>query len=59
MGGKYTDAQKKAILKYQENKTTIKITITPDQKEKYKQLAENKGLNLTQLIVNLLEKESG
>lgn len=57
MGGKYTDAQKKAILKYQENKTTIKITITPDQKEKYKQLAESKGLNLTQLIVNLLEKE--
>ena len=59
MGRKYTDAQKKAILKYQENKTTIKITITPDQKEKYKQLAESKGLNLTQLIVNLLEKESG
>lgn len=55
MGGKYTDAQKKAILKYQESKTTIKITVTPDQKEKYKKLAESKGLNLTQLIIKLLE----
>lgn len=60
MGGKYTEAQKKATLKYQENKTVIKITVTPDQKEKYKKLAESKGYNsLTQLIVNLLEKESG
>ena len=59
MGGKYTEAQKKAILKYQESKTTIKITVTPDQKEKYKELAESKGLNLTKLIINLLEKESG
>ena len=55
MGGKYTEAQKKATLKYQENKSVIKITVTPDQKEKYKKLAESKGLSLTQLIVKLLE----
>lgn len=58
MGGKYTEAQKKATLKYQENKSVIKITVTPEQKERYKKLAESKGYNsLTQLIVNLLEKE--
>ena len=55
MGGKYTEAQKKATLKYQENKSVIKITVTPDQKEKYKKLAESKGLSLTQLIISLLE----
>ena len=58
MGGKYTEAQKKATLKYQENKSVIKITVTPEQKERYKKLAELKGYNsLTQLIVNSLEKE--
>ena len=57
MGGKYTEAQKKATLKYQENKSVIKITVTPDQKEKYKKLAESKGLSLTQLIIELLNKD--
>lgn len=58
MGGKYTEAQKKATLKYQENKSVIKITVTPEQKERYKKLAKLKGYNsLTQLIVNSLEKE--
>lgn len=58
MGGKYTEAQKKATLKYQENKSVIKITVTPEQKERYKKLAKSKGYNsLTQLIVNSLEKE--
>ena len=55
MGEKYTEAQKKAILKYQENKVKIQILVTPEQREKYKKLAESKGLSLTQLIVNLLE----
>ena len=55
MGRKYTESQKRAILKYQESKSYIKITVTPEQKEKYKKLAESKGLNLTQLIIKLLE----
>lgn len=57
MGRKYTDAQKKAILKYQEDKVKIQILVTPDQREIYRQLAKNKGMNLTKLIINLLEKE--
>lgn len=58
MGRKYTDAQKKAILKYQEDKVKIQILVTPEQRKKYKKLAELKGYNsLTQLIINLLEKE--
>lgn len=55
MGGKYTETQKRATLKYQEDKVKIQILVTPDQREKYRELAKSKGLNLTQLIVKLLE----
>ena len=56
MGDKYTEAQKKATLKYQENKVKIQILVTPEQREKYKALASSRGLSLTQLIVTLLEE---
>jgi hypothetical protein len=55
MGEKYTEAQKRATLKYQADKVKIQILVTPDQREKYRELAKSKGLNLTQLIVKLLE----
>lgn len=55
MGKEYTEAQKKATLKYQADKVKIQILVTPEQREKYKALARSRGLNLTQLIVKLLE----
>ena len=55
MGEKYTEAQKRASYKYQENKVKIQILVTPEQREKYKKLAKSKGLSLTQLIISLLE----
>lgn len=55
MGNTYTEAQKKATLKYQADKVKIQILVTPEQREKYHKLAKSKGLNLTQLIVKLLE----
>ena len=55
MANKYTEAQKKAILKYQENKVKIQILVTPEQREKYRVMASSRGLSLTQLIINLLE----
>lgn len=55
MANKYTEAQKRATLKYQEDKVKIQILVTPEQREKYKTLANSRGLSLTQLIVNLLE----
>ena len=58
MAEKYTEAQKRATLKYQADKVKIQILVTPEQREKYKALASSRGLNLTQLIINLLEKES-
>ena len=55
MGNKYTEAQKKASYKYQENKVKIQILVTPEQREKYRAVASSRGLSLTQLIINLLE----
>ena len=55
MANKYTEAQKRATLKYQEDKVKIQILVTPEQREKYKALASSRGLNLTQLILKLLE----
>ena len=56
MANKYTEAQKRATLKYQEDKVKIQILVTPDQRERYKALANSRGLSLTQLIVTLLEE---
>lgn len=55
MAEKYTEAQKRASLKYQADKAQIKITVTPEQRESYQKLASERGKSLTQLIVDLLE----
>ena len=55
MANKYTEAQKRATLKYQADKVKIQILVTPEQREKYKALASSKGLSLSQLIIKLLE----
>lgn len=55
MSGKYTDAQKKASLKYQSGMAQIKITVTKEKRDLYKQLADDKNMSLTSLIVKLLE----
>lgn len=58
MGNTYTEAQKKATLKYHADKVKIQILVSPDKREKYRELASSRGLSLTQLIVDLLERES-
>lgn len=55
MAEKYTEAQKRASLKYQQDKAQIKITVTPEQRDKYQKLASDRGVSLTKLIVDLLE----
>jgi len=57
MANKYTEAQKRATLKYQEDKVKIQILVTPEQREQYKAHAESKGTNLTQLIIELLNND--
>lgn len=57
MANKYTEAQKRASLNYQKGKAQIKITVSKEQRELYQQHAERKGITLTALITNLLNKE--
>lgn len=57
MGAIYTEAQKKASLNYQKNKAQIKITVNPEQRDKYQEYAKKQNTNLTKLIIDLLEKE--
>lgn len=59
MAEKYTEAQKRASLKYQADKAQIKITVTPDQRDRYQKLAAERGVTLTKLIVDLLESLTG
>ena len=57
MGAKYTEAQKNASIKYlRENTDDIRIRVPKGKKEEYKQLAENNGMSLNALIIELLEK---
>lgn len=57
MANKYTEAQKRASYKYQEDKVKIQILVNPEQRERYKTHAQSKGTNLTKLIVELLDKD--
>lgn len=57
MAEKYTEAQYRASMKYQQDRAQIKITVDKEQREKYQAYAKEKGISLTELIVNLLENE--
>lgn len=53
-----TEAQKRAVAKYQEEKTDlIKIRVPKGRKERYKALAERHGKSLTAYITSLLEEK--
>ncbi len=56
MADKYTEAQKRASLKYQADTVTIQIRVAPEKREEYRAKAKAKGLDLTKLIIKLLEE---
>lgn len=54
----YSEAQKKASLKYMNEKTDdIRLRVPKGLKEKYKSEAEKRGLSMTKFIINCVEKE--
>ena len=57
MSGKYTDAQKKASLDYQKKMAQLKITVTKEERDLYQKHANKKGVTLTTLIKELLNKD--
>lgn len=58
MGAKYTEAQKAATLKYiRENMGKISVLVPKDTKDHWKQIASDKGLSLSQFIIESVNKE--
>lgn len=58
MGGKYTESQKKASIKYLQEKTDdIRIRVQKGTKDRWKGEAEKRNKSLNQLIIDSVEKE--
>ena len=58
MGSKYTDAQKKASIKYIQEKTDdIRIRTIKGTKDKWKEAADVAGVSLTQYVVDAVEEK--
>lgn len=54
----YTEAQKKASIKYMSEKTDdIRLRVPKGLKKKYKLEAEKRGMSMTQFIVKCVENE--
>lgn len=54
----YTEAQKRASIKYMSKKTDdIRLRVKAGLKEKYKAEAAKRGISMTQFIINCVEKE--
>lgn len=54
----YTEAQKKASIKYMAEKTDdIRLRVPKGLKDKYKAEAQKRGISMTQFIINCVEKE--
>ena len=54
----YTEAQKKASIKYMSEKTDdIRLRVPKGLKDKYKIEADKRGVSMTQFIINCVEKE--
>lgn len=58
MAEKYTEAQKRASLKYQANMAQIKLTVTPEQRERLQALAAKCDTSVTQSILYMLDERS-
>lgn len=53
-----TEAQKRAVAKYDEGKDLIKFRVTKGKKEEYQKLAERSGAkSLTAYITSVLEEK--
>lgn len=58
MGSRYTEAQARATAEYMKNKHTIRVVVTKEKAEEYKELAEAAGKSLSQYIIDCVEKNN-
>ena len=54
---KYTEAQARAIRKYQSSKCKVTLTVDPEQRTQWQKHAEKQCKSLTALIIDLIEKD--
>jgi len=53
----YTEAQKRASIKYMAEKTDdIRLRVPKGYKERFKKEAEKRGMSMTQFIIQSVEK---
>lgn len=53
----YTEAQKRAAMKYMKEKTDdIRLRVPKGTKERWKALAEARGISMTELVLRTMEQ---
>lgn len=58
MGNKYTDSQRRAAEKYKATRREqLNLDVPKGVKEKYKAYAQSKGVSLTKLFMELINKD--
>lgn len=55
MAEKYTEAQKKASLKYQSKTVAIQFRVSQEKRALYQEKAEAEGKSLSQFIIDTLD----
>ena len=56
MGEKYTDAQKRASMKYMQDKTDdIRLRVPKGTKERWKEAADQQGVSMTKYVVDIVD----
>lgn len=56
MATKYNESRAKATAKYMQDKHTIRVVVTKEKADKYKQMAAAQGKSLNQFIIDCVEK---
>jgi predicted HicB family RNase H-like nuclease len=54
----YSEAQRKAVMKYLSEKTDdIRLRVPKGTKEKWKEAAKKRGISMTQFVIACVDKE--
>ena len=56
MGAKYTAGQIKATEKYMQDKHVIKLVVTKEKAQQYKQIAQMRGQSLNRFVIECIEE---
>lgn len=56
MGAKYTKGQAAATAKYMQDKHVIRVVVSQDKADQYKEFARRSGKSLNQFIIDCIDK---